>query len=61
MRTRLGVCRRKTRFPSEAEAQAAAERTDWLLRSYRCDRCGRFHLTSRTKGKRRPKPLPVNP
>ena len=23
-----------------------------VLRSYRCDRCRQFHLTSRTKGKR---------
>lgn len=61
MRTRLSACERKMRFASEHEAQAAAERTDWLLRPYRCDRCGRFHLTSRTRGKRRPKPLPVSP
>lgn len=26
------------------------------LRHYRCDRCGQFHLTSRTKGKRVPRP-----
>lgn len=57
MRTRLSVCRRKTRFASEAEARAAAERTGWLLRAYRCDRCGQFHLTSRTKGKRCPRPV----
>lgn len=56
MRTRLSACLRKTRFASEEEAMAAAGRTDWLLRAYRCDRCGRFHLTSRTRGKRRPRP-----
>jgi len=56
MRTRLSGCRRKTQFASEEEARLAAERTDWLLRPYRCDRCERFHLTSRTKGKRRPRP-----
>ena len=26
------------------------------LRHYRCDRCGSFHLTSRRKGKRIPRP-----
>jgi len=26
-----------------------------MLRAYRCERCARFHLTSRTKGKWVPK------
>lgn len=52
MRTRLSVCLRKKRFASQDEADAAARRADIALRSYRCDRCGRFHLTGRTKGKR---------
>lgn len=52
MRTRLSVCRRKARYASEAEALAAIRRAGIVLRMYRCDRCGRFHLTSRTKGKR---------
>lgn len=56
MRTRLSVCRRKAWFASEADAQAAAERTGFVLRAYRCDRCLHFHLTSRTKGKRIPRP-----
>jgi hypothetical protein len=54
MRTRLSVCARKARYPSEADALAVAQRADFPLRPYRCDRCGRFHLTGRTKGKRAP-------
>ncbi|MXO74948.1 hypothetical protein GRI40_06900 [Altererythrobacter aerius] len=56
MRTRLSICRRKARFASEAEARAAAHGAAIALRHYRCDRCGRYHLTSRTKGKRIPRP-----
>lgn len=51
MRTRLSVCTRKTRFAAEADARRVAERADVALRPYRCDRCGQFHLTGRTKGK----------
>jgi hypothetical protein len=29
-----------------------AARADFPLRAYRCDRCRKFHLTGRTKGKR---------
>ncbi len=57
MRTRLSVCKRKQRFGSEAEALAAARMTGLDLRHYRCDRCGIFHLTSRRKGKRVPRPV----
>ena len=57
MRTRLSVCRRKQRFASETEALAVAALAPGLdLRHYRCDRCGAFHLTSRRKGKRVPRP-----
>lgn len=55
MRTRLSVCARKARFGSEAEARLVAARADVPLRPYRCDRCGRYHLTSRTKGKWTPR------
>ena len=55
-RTRLSVCQRKQRFASEAEAQAAALAADIVLRTYACDRCGQYHLTSRLKGKRRLRP-----
>lgn len=57
MRTRLSVCVRKLRYPSENEASSAAQRTDLPLRPYRCDRCAQFHLTSRTKGKRVARPV----
>lgn len=56
MRTRLSICRKKRRFPSEAEAIAAAQAAAITLRPYRCDRCHLYHLTGRTRGKRR---LPV--
>jgi len=56
MRTRLSICRKKRRFVTEAEAIAAAQAAGITLRPYLCDRCHRYHLTGRTKGKRR---LPV--
>ena len=56
MRTRLSVCARKRRFVGEAEAMAAARGARADLRHYRCDRCGAFHLTSRRKRKRIPRP-----
>lgn len=56
MRTRLSACARKARYKSEADALAVAARADFPLRPYRCDRCRQFHLTSRTKGKRVPRP-----
>jgi hypothetical protein len=37
---------------------AAARLTGLDLRHYRCERCNRFHLTSRRKGKRLPRPVP---
>nr|WP_081988618.1 MULTISPECIES: hypothetical protein [unclassified Sphingomonas] len=55
-RTKLSVCARKRRFGSEQEARSLAQASDLVLRPYRCDRCGAFHLTSRTKGKRVPRP-----
>jgi hypothetical protein len=57
MRTRASVCTRKARFAAEADALAAARQSGLDLRPYRCDRCRQYHLTSRTKGKRRPIPL----
>ena len=56
MRTRLSVCVRKASYRTTQEALAVAERSGLTLRTYRCDRCGLFHLTSRTKGKRIPRP-----
>jgi len=56
MRTRLSVCARKARFASEEDALAWARAIELPLRPYRCDRCRHVHLTSRTKGKRVPRP-----
>jgi hypothetical protein len=56
MKTRLSICRKKARFASEADAITAATTASITLRHYRCDRCNAFHLTSRTKGKRIPRP-----
>ncbi|WP_321323377.1 hypothetical protein [uncultured Parasphingorhabdus sp.] len=53
MRTRLAICRKKKRFASEADAIAVAQVATIDLRPYACDRCFQYHLTSRTKGKRR--------
>jgi hypothetical protein len=47
---------KKQRFASASEAELAMARADIPLRLYRCDRCHRFHLTSRTKGKRISRP-----
>jgi hypothetical protein len=55
--TRLSVCGRKARFVSEQDALLVAAQADLPLRTYRCDRCRLFHLTSRTKGKRVPRPV----
>ena len=57
MRTRLSICNRKARYASGREAYLAAANAMIVLRPYRCDRCRRFHLTSRTKGKRVPRLL----
>ena len=57
MRTRLSVCRRKRRFASAGAARVAAQGDGLVLNPYRCDRCGAFHLTSRTKGRRTPRPI----
>lgn len=57
-RTRLSICRAKRSYPSDAEARTAAALAAGLdLRPYRCDRCRAFHLTSRRKGKRVPRPV----
>jgi hypothetical protein len=39
------------------DAIEVASRSEADLRVYRCDRCLQFHLTSRTKGKRIPRPV----
>ena len=57
MRTKLSVCRRKARFRDWAAASEIAARSEVPLRVYRCDRCLQLHLTSRTRGKRVPRPV----
>lgn len=56
MRTRLSVCRRKRSYDSADEAREAARASGLVLHPYRCDRCLHYHLTSRTKGRRVPRP-----
>jgi hypothetical protein len=55
-RTKLSTCTRKASFATEADALSAALGAAVPLRFYRCDRCRQFHLTSRTKGRRVPRP-----
>ena len=55
MRTRFGVCQRKRRYASEADALEVAEKATLVLRPYRCELCRQYHLTSRTKGMRVPR------
>lgn len=55
-RTRLSICNKKVRYATEFEALLVVQRAV-TLRPYRCDRCGQFHLTSRTKGKRIVRPV----
>jgi hypothetical protein len=57
VRTRLSICARKARFAERNAAIEVASRSEADIRVYRCDRCLHFHLTSRTKGKRIPRPL----
>ena len=57
MRTRLSICARKACYRSGRDAYLAAAAATIDLRPYRCDRCHQFHLTSRTKGKRVPRPI----
>jgi hypothetical protein len=52
MRTKLSTCIKKARYSCEQDALLVARRMDLPLLPYRCDRCGHFHLTKRTKGKR---------
>ena len=64
MRTKLSTCARKVRYATVEAALAACRDAGVVLRPYGCDRCGRFHLTSRIKGKwvggsnRHPGPVP---
>ena len=57
VRTRLSICAKKKAYQTEENALDAARSLGLELRTYRCDRCGLIHLTSRTKGKRTPRPI----
>ena len=61
MRTRLSICTKKASFRSADEALLAAQSWTLPLAPYICDRCHQFHLTSRTKGKRLPRPGAFGP
>ena len=50
MRTRFGICTKKTRFASLDAALSASRNVPFALRPYRCSLCRQYHLTSRTKG-----------
>lgn len=54
MRTRLGICAKKRRYPTEEAAWEVIRRAHIVLRPYRCALCRHYHLTSRTKGMRIP-------
>lgn len=56
MQTRPGICNRKRRFATREAAEAVALEADVTLRAYKCALCRQFHLTSRTKGLRVPRP-----
>ena len=43
--------------PNVVRALEIAQRASFALHPYRCDRCHQFHLTSRTKGRRVPRPV----
>lgn len=60
MKTRPGICQKKRRFASREDAERVALDADVTLRAYKCALCKTFHLTSRTKGLRVPRPLPDN-
>ena len=56
MRTRQSICIKKARYADEEDALLAARRFALPLCPYRCDRCRKFHLTSRTRGRRLARP-----
>jgi hypothetical protein len=55
MKTSPGICQKKRRFASREAADAAALGAEVPLRTYKCELCHKFHLTSRTKGLRPPR------
>lgn len=51
------ICNRKKRFATREKADEVAARANVTLRTYKCELCHKYHLTSRTKGMR----VPVHP
>lgn len=49
MRTKLSTCLRKTQFLSRAGAERFAYSRCLKQEPYRCDKCKRWHLTSRAR------------
>jgi hypothetical protein len=60
MRTRQRICQAKQSYPDRAAADVVAARHGYAVLPYRCDRCHAWHLTSRRKGRRIPKPAEPN-
>jgi hypothetical protein len=54
MQTKPAICRKKKRFETRELAELAAKDAPFKLRAYTCGICGKFHLTSRTKGMKTP-------
>jgi hypothetical protein len=57
MKTRPGICQRKRRYATREAAEVVALQAGVTLRAYKCALCRNFHLTSRTKGLRVPRPI----
>ncbi len=54
MKTRPGICQRKKRFATREDAERVAAKAPFKLRAYKCELCGKYHLTGRTKGMKTP-------
>ena len=55
MKTRPAICNRKKSFATIEDAQRVAAKAPFKLRAYKCGLCGKYHLTSRTKGMKTPR------
>ena len=55
MKTSPSVCNRKKTFATREDAERVASKAPFKLRAYKCELCGKYHLTSRTKGMKTPR------
>ena len=55
MRTSPSVCNRKKTFATREAAARVAAKAPFKLRAYKCELCGKYHLTGRTKGMKTPR------